>query len=183
MKRNAYLLHLLQNLVSFASALVFLVFGSCASFPFGSEESSSWAIGERNSDMMRGTIRINSVSVEKPGDWGSLEGEISDLLPLLFSEENFFVVASSAKADYSAEVKLREREYPDGWQTKRSLTAEVRLWEAEAEAGRPLPLSTGRMLVTGKQSFSSSKTLSAVLRKAVKKAVMELPPKSIRRER
>jgi hypothetical protein len=167
MKGNVYLL-----------SLIVMFFGSCASFPFGSEESSSWALGERNGDMMRGTIRINSVSVEKPGDWGSLEGEIRDLLPLLFSEENFLVVASSAKADYSVEVKLREREYPDRWQTKRPLSAEVRLWKAETEAS-VFPLSAGRTLVTGRQSFSSSKTLSATLRKAMKKAVQDIPLKNI----
>jgi hypothetical protein len=176
MKRIFYL----QNSIWYASVLVMLFFGSCASFPFISEDISSW--GERNISLMRGTIRINSVSVEKQGDMGSLEGEINDLLPLLFSEEHFLVVSSSAKADYSAEVKLREREYPDGWQTKRSLSAEVRLWEAEAD-NSVFPLSTGRTLVTGQQSFSSSKALSAVLRKTVKKAVLELPPTNTRRER
>ena len=151
----------------------FLVFGSCVSFD--SSESSSWAFGKEGNS--RGTIRIISVSAEKSGEWGTLEKEISDLLPLLFSEEAYLVVSPSAQADYSAEVKVREREYPNGWQTRRSLSAEVRLWAGDGFAGQPLPLSAGRALNQGKQSFASSKTLSAMLRKAVKNAVRSLPQK------
>lgn len=142
--------------------------GACASFPFG----SSWA---RDGEKVRGTIRIVSVSAEKSGEWGALEKETSDVLPLIFSAEGYLVVHSSVSADYSAEVKVREREYPDGWQTKRSLSAEVRLWAGDGDCSEPLPLSAGRAMIQGKQSFASSRTLNAMLQKAVKNAVRGLP--------
>jgi len=164
------------GLILTISSLAFL--GSCASLPFDSSESSSWAAGDAGK--AKGSIRIISVSAEKTGEWGVLEKEIADLLPLLFSEEGYQAVSPASPADYSAEVKVREREYPDGWMTKRSLSAEVRLWAGggEGPADRPLPLSAGRALNHGKQSFASSKTLSAMLRKAVKNAVRGLPSKA-----
>ena len=152
------------------SIFTVLFFASCVSFDF--PESSFWASGD--GEEPRGTIRIISVSAEKPGEWGSLEKEMRDLLPLLFSEEAYRVVSPPVQADYSAEVKVREREYTDGWQTKRSLSAEVRLW-AGKDSADGLPLSAGRALNQGKQSFASSKTLSSMLRKAVKNAVRGLP--------
>ena len=151
------------------AALVF--FGACSSLPFDSSESSAWAAGGQ--ERTRGSIQIVSVSADKAGEWGSLEKEVLDLLPLLFFEESYIVVSSPGEADYSVDVKLREREYPEGWQTRRSLSAEVRIWAAGS--AEPLPLSAGRSLMNGKQSLSSSKTLSVMLRKAVKNAVNGLP--------
>ena len=151
-----------------------LVFGGCISFPFDISRNSRWA-GEIKTTRQnaKATVRIQSVSAERSGEWGSLEKEAIDLLPLLFSEESYMVVQQSAEADYSAEVKLREREYTDGWRTKRSLSAEVRLWERNNTG--PLPVSAGRSLIQGKQSLASSKTLTAILRKAVGNAVRGLP--------
>jgi len=139
----------------------------CSSFPPDSTENSSWS-PDRISKI-RGTIRIVSVSAEKSGDWGSLEKEINDLLPLLFSEELYVVLPASEEADYLVDVKAREREYPDGWRTKRSLSVEVRFWRGNVND--PLPLSAGRSLIQGKQSLASSKTTSSMLRKAIKKAI------------
>jgi hypothetical protein len=123
-----------------------------------------------------GSVRIVSISAERPGDWGSLEKEISALLPLFFSREAFLVVPQEAQADYSADVRVREREYINGWQTRRSLTAEVMIWEGDSLG--PLPLAAGRSVIQGKQSIASSKTLSAMLKKAVKSAVRGLPSKN-----
>jgi len=155
---------------------LFLIFalaalGSCVSF--NSSQSSSWAAGNR--EKARGIIRIISVSVEKPGEWGLLEKEINDLLPLLFFEKHYITVSADEKADYLVEAAVREREYPDGWKTRRSLSAEVRIWVSDDVSEQPLPLSAGRALSNGKQSLASSRTLSAMLRKAVKNAVSGLP--------
>ena len=153
---------------------VLAVLAGCASFSFDSSESTSWAAGDR--EKARESVRIVSVSAERSGEWGALENEIIDLLPLLFFEQGYRVVSPSAQADYSAEVKVREREYADGWKTRRSLSAEVRIWAEERYGAEPLPSSAGRALIHGKQSFASSKTLSAMLRKAVKNAVQGLIP-------
>ena len=142
----------------------------CSTLPLDSSENSSWS--QSGIGKLRGTIRIISVSADKSGEWGSLEKEIADLLPLLFSEESYRVVPASEEADYCAEVKAREREYPVGWRTKRSLSVEVRLWRGNTSG--PLPLSAGRSLIQGKQSLASSKTTSAMLRKAIKNAIRGL---------
>ena len=147
-----------------------LFLGGCSSLPFDLSQDSRWA-GVIKKE--KGTVRLISVSAERSGEWSSLEKEITYLLPLLFSEESYRVVSASAAADYSAEVMVREREFADGWRTKRSLSAELRLWADNAYG--PLPLSAGRSLVLGKQTLSSSRTLCSMLRKAVKNAVRALP--------
>jgi hypothetical protein len=145
-------------------------FSGCSSFSVDSTENSSWKPDEI--EKAKGTIRIVSVSADKAGEWGSLEKEINDLLPLLFSEESYFVVPASEEADYSVEVKAREREYPEGWRTKRSLSVEVRLWAGNSDG--PLPLAAGRSLIHGTKSLASSKTLNTMLRKAIRLAVRRL---------
>ena len=150
--------------------LLSLAFCGCSSLPFDTYGSSRWAGDIVN---VLGSVRIISVSAERSGEWGALEKEARDLLPLLFSEESYRVVSHSAGADYSADIKLREREYADGWRTKRSLSVEVRLWKGDVI--EPLPLSAGRSLIQGKQSLASSRTLSYMLRKAVRNAIRGLP--------
>ena len=159
----------MRHRVLFLLLLCISVFGGCSSLPFDSSEDNSWPADLRGN--IKGTVRIVSVSADKAGDWLSLEKEINGLLPLLFYEESLLVVPAGVKADYAAEVTVREREFPDGWQTRRSLSAEVRLWAGEDTGAEMLPLSAGRSLVQGKQSLASSKTLSAMLRKALRNAV------------
>ena len=164
----------MKRLHSILTAALLVFLAGCSTFPFDSAESSSWKA--EKPDKLKGTVQVISVSAEKAGEWGSLEKEATDLLPLLFLEESYRVVSDSEKADYSADVKLREREYPDGWRTKRSLSVEVRLWAGNADG--PLPLSAGRSLNQGKKSLASSKTLSVMLHKAIRNAVRGLGKKS-----
>ena len=154
----------------------------CSSFGFSKYES--WAAEKMKES--KGSVRIISVSVDRSGEWNSerssLEKEIGDLLPLLFSEESYLVVSPSTPVDYLAAVNVREREYQDGWQTRRSLSVELRLWAAgETDEIEPLPLSAGRSIVQGRKSLASSSVLSGMLRKAVKSAInglkdSETPP-------
>jgi hypothetical protein len=123
----------------------------------------------------KGSIRVVSVSVDRSGEWSSLEKEINDLLPLFFSEESWLVVSSFDTPEYLATVKAREREYLDGWRTRRSLSVEVRIWAVCDEIDGTLPLSAGRSFVEGTRSFASSAALSDMLRRAVKNAVNGLP--------
>ena len=157
----------------FFLVLSLAIFGGCVSFY--SNGNSSWAAGNR--EEARGAIQIVSVSAERSGEWGLLEKEVKDLLPLLFFEKGYVTVSPDGHADIFAEVIVREREYIDGWKTRRSLSAEVRLWGREEFPDQPLPLSAGRVLNNGKQTFASSGTLSAMLRKAVRSAIKGLPPR------
>ena len=160
------------NLALFLLFGQIVFFSGCASFPSGSSEA--WSAGER--EKAKGSVQIISVSAERPGDWGSLEKEISALLPLLFSEESYLVVSAQEAADYSADATVREREYLSGWQTKRSLSAEIRIWKGDGS--EPLPITAGRSLIQGKQSLASSATLASMLKKAIKSAVRGLPAKN-----
>ena len=155
--------------------LLFVIFlASCVSFPFDSGESTSWA-GKEN---WKGTVRVVSVTVDKSGEWGSLEREVNDLLPLLFSEEGYLAVSGSSASDFLAGITIREREYTDGWQTKHSLSAEVRIWKGGSDTCTDdlLPMSAGRSLSNGRKSFSSSRTLTVLLRKACKNALSGVKP-------
>ena len=154
---------------------IMMISGSCATTSFRSTNSSSWIA--KKSAKARGTVRIGTVSAEKSGEWGTLEREVRELLPLYFSEKNYIAVSPGSEADYTAEVRVREREYPKGWKTRHSLSVEVRLWQKENDE-QPLPLAAGRTMNQGKETFSSSKTLSSMLRQAVKNAVRGLPSKS-----
>lgn len=158
-----------NRLVVFLLFSPFVLFSGCASFVSGAD----WTAGEKEN--AKGSVRIISVSAERPGDWGSLEKETKTLFPLFLSEENYFTVSSSDKADYSADVTVREREYPSGWRTRRSLSCEVRIWSGDTDGSDPLPLAAGRSLIQGKHTLASSKILNALLKKAVKRAVRSLP--------
>ena len=150
-----------------------VIFTSCSSLPPNSSENTAWKAMKEGK--AKGTVQIYSVDADRSGEWGSLEKEISGLMPLFFLEKKYLVVSSSVPADYIAEVRVREREYPDGWRTRRSACAEVRLWDGENFIDNPLPLSAGRSMIQGKKSITSSKTLSVMLRKSVNKAVRGLP--------
>ena len=154
-----------------------VIFGSCVSTSFGSAKSSAWRAGK--SERARGTVKIVSVSAEKSGEWGSLEREVTELLPLYFSEKRYVAVPYGSKADYAAEVRVREREYLKGWKTRRYLSVEVRLWAGDDE-GKPLPLSAGRTLNHGQKTFASTRTLSTMLRRSVRYAIWKLPSKRTR---
>ena len=150
-----------------------LLLGSCFTLSFDSSGNTSWTALDRGKE--KGTIRIMSVTAEKSSEWGSIQKEISALLPLLFLEESYLTVSENEKADYTAEVNVREREYYSGWKTKRSLSVELRLWTRE---GNDLqPISAGVALNNGNGSLASSQMLAAMLRKAVKSAIKGLPAK------
>ena len=160
---------------------LFLVFSfavvsiGCVSF----SDSSSWATKDLKEAAK--SVQIISVFAEKPGEWGLLEKEVRDLLPLLFFERGYITVSPEHEPAYFAEVTVREREYLDKWKTRRFLSAEVRIWSSENFTGQPLPMSTGQVLSEGKQTFASSQVLSDMLRKAVKNAVRGLPWRVVQR--
>lgn len=146
--------------------------GACSSFP----KSRSWAALKE--DEIAGTIWIAAVKADKAGGWSSVENEAADLLPLLFLEHRLKAAGEGEKADYIAELSLREREFSRGWKNLTSLSVELRLWSAGAAAGEwetAVPLAAGQVLLQGNESFSSSGTLGRLLRKAVGKAVAALP--------
>jgi hypothetical protein len=128
------------------------------------------------------TVRLEKVSVDKPGGWISIEEELANLTPLLFLERGFLVSADPAKADYAAEVRAWEREYMRGWKTRQSIVVEVRLWNEEGPDSPEYlgtPLAAGRVSYQGKKSLASSRLNSPMLKTALRKALraLRLKPK------
>jgi hypothetical protein len=174
----------------FSKAVFFAVLmpllGACESLPFDYYRGKSWsAPGEENGAReILGTLYLAAVSVDRTGGWASVEKEIRGLAPLLFGERGYRVVSTGEGADYAADIRVREREYASGWQTKRSLAVEVRLWPAgildpqDGENGGPLPLAAGRVTALGNRSFSSSETTGRMLALAIKKALKPLAKKT-----
>jgi hypothetical protein len=178
------------NIVFFAAVLLF--FGACESLPFDYYRSTSWSALEAGNGTGRtmGTlipVHLAAVSVDRNGGWASVEKEIRGLAPLFFLKQGYRVVSLDERADYTADIRVREREYAWGWRTKRSLAVEVRLWPAGDGApdhqdlgiASRLPLTAGQAISLGNRSFSSSETSGRMLALAIKKAVRPLRKKSV----
>jgi hypothetical protein len=165
---------------------LFLGLGACESLPFDHYLSNAWSAPEEAAGVLPVRVRLVSVSVDRTGGWASVEKEIRGLAPLLFFDQGCRLVSSGEEADFCADIRAREREYAAGWQTKRSLALEVRLWPAGAGEPEPqepaektaeepaLPLMAGRVTSLGNRSFSSSETTGRMLALAIKKAVKPL---------
>jgi hypothetical protein len=156
----------------FLLACALCLIGACSSF----SRSRSWSALKE--DEIAGTVWVASVKADKAGTWSSVENEAAALLPLIFLEERLEAVGEREEADYIAELSLREREFSLGWESRTSLTVELRLWPAKVETGERetlVPLAAGQVILQGEDSFSSSGTLGRLLRKAVEQAVRALP--------
>ncbi|MDR3167754.1 MAG: hypothetical protein LBT93_07410 [Treponema sp.] len=161
---------LLGSLVFIFFALLFV---SCASLPFSSRKS--WSVARLKKPGP--TVRLENVSVDRPGGWVSIEEELANLTPLLLLDRGFLVSADPEETDYAADVRAWERDYTQGWKTKRSIVMEVRFWK---EAGpdslsyQGTPLAAGRVTYQGKKSLVSSRINGPLLKSALKKAMRAL---------
>jgi hypothetical protein len=162
--------------VHLAVIIVALLFLSCKTVSVGMSHSKSWFMDE--SKKINGTVRLLGVSVDKGGSWDSIEREIQGLAPLYFWEQGYLMTAGTERADYAADIRVREREYVLKWQTKRSLSAEVRIWPcgndfSPGDFEQMLPLAVGKVS-SANGSFSSSDTSARMLSLAIKQAVKRL---------
>jgi hypothetical protein len=119
-------------------------------------------------------VYLAAVSVDKSGNRVSIEKEAAGLAPLLFLKHGLEAVEEGEEADYTADIRLREREYPSGWKTRRSLLCEVRFRKAGGAGERRVPAAAGRVTFLGEKSFSSSDTTGRMLALAVRKAAAML---------
>jgi hypothetical protein len=165
--------------------IIILCLGACESLSFNYYRGRAWSVPEGNLPESGVTARLVSVTVDRSGGWASVEKEIWGLAPLLFFEEGCRLVPLTEEADYAADIRVREREYAAGWQTRRSLAVEVRLWPAgelldnRDGAYQGLPCMAGRVTSLGDRSFSSSETTGRMLALAIKKALRPLGNKRI----
>jgi hypothetical protein len=170
----------MKSLSKTFSSLFFVLFMfSCDSMPISFTESHSWRITEESE--AKGTIKLINVTAYRSGSRDSLEKEAAVLAPLYFWTKCYRTVESGSPADYAVEINLREREFASGWSTKKSLAVEVRIWSCVdgdmrlEESPERLPVAAGRVISTGNNSFSSSKTTGRMLSRAVSAAVRQLP--------
>jgi hypothetical protein len=142
---------------------------SCSSISqaFAFQSKESWSSRE---GAVRGTVSLENINVDTVSNWNSLEREIAGILPLLFLEKGYRFLEKGG-TDFTAEVSLIEREYMEGWQTKRSISVELRIWGAEKTA---LPLAAGRAMLSGSKSLASSQTANKLLRVALSQALLSL---------
>lgn len=150
-------------------------FFSCSTFETWFPAKEGWT---SKADIVRGTIAAGNISVDSMSLWESLEREVAGILPLLLLEHGYGYVKDlddkKSPAAYSVDVSLIEREYMEGWQAKRSLSVEVRIWSVENPAIRTVPLAAGRAMMLGGQSFASSKISAKLLRLALTQALSSL---------
>jgi hypothetical protein len=158
----------MKQKIECAAALVLIILlASCATVAsefsalFPKKEGWSSLTAESEKSFSLGSIEIDSAA-----SWDSLEKEAAGLLPLLLLERG---IALTEGGDYSVSAKVIEREFAEGWQTKRSLSAEIRIFRSGEESS--VPLAAGRAMASGEKSASSSKVLSRLLRGALRRAL------------
>jgi hypothetical protein len=150
-----------KNFWLFAAGLWVLCL-SCAAVPVKEAWSSAGTFS-------KGTMAAGKISVDSVTGWDSLEREIAGLLPLLFLEKGYAPPGTKSGADFTAEVSVIEREYMEGWKTKRSLSIELRI-----RGQGDTILAAGRAMLSGNKSLASSNVTSVLLRSALSKALSAL---------
>ncbi|MDR2490620.1 MAG: hypothetical protein LBD20_04365 [Spirochaetaceae bacterium] len=101
--------------------MIFCIFMvSCNTTGISSKASRSWSYNRTP----RTTLQLGSIQIDKSASY-SVEHEVAVLLPLLFLEKQLVFSSAGEEADYIVDVHGSERDYPVGWNTRKSLSLEV----------------------------------------------------------
>jgi hypothetical protein len=116
---------------------------------------------------------LGEVLVDKASGWTSIEREIQDMVPLLFSDYGYPFVLNKNDARYIVDVRAVEREYMSGWRSGRSVAVEIRIYENSGidDYRDTVPVVVGKTTSSGGISLASSKDLNRLLVSGVKKIV------------
>lgn len=155
------------------------LFLSCSTTGIWSTASKSWTANDFSNAIK---LSIGEISADKPGGGWSVEREIAEVLPLIFLEHGFVFLPNSEDSEYIVDVCATERDYYDGWKTKKSIAVEVLLWKTCDKNNSDVllgtdrfnietPYAAGRTVANGSLGISSSKNLDALLRLSVKNLV------------
>ena len=161
----------------FVSLLIGVGFLSCSMLGISSGQNWSPSSGKQF-----GIAEIGTVRVDKNADWDSVEAETKRLLPLFLAEAGYKQTTQGIDlleqiATYRVDAVLIEREYMENWKTRRSLSAEILIWESKDQDEEKPPIAAGKALLSGTKSLSSSKTLHGLLKVALSNALKALPIK------
>jgi len=151
--------------LSVAGLILIILLGSCSILPSGKRWSTV-------SGKQVAAVEIGTIRVDKNADWDSVEAEGRRFLPLLLAEKGYIQSAPERSA-YKVEAVLIEREYMENWKTRRSLSAEVMIWDKGESI---LPLAVGKAVLAGTvKTLSSSRVLHKMLNSALSNALGALP--------
>jgi hypothetical protein len=183
MSMFAFKYNIKKTVFMLAAALtVIIVLAACRTYGITYENGKAWpGIFTKKGAAIRGTLRIGTIDVDKPGGSYSIEREINAILPLLFWEMGYVFEPATGNADYVVDVYARERDVQHGWKTKKSISLEVILWPIQrvsyagavtgSDAGVQTPYAAGRTVLMGTAGLSISGNMESLLRKTAKKAV------------
>ncbi|AEJ19208.1 hypothetical protein [Gracilinema caldarium] len=154
----------------------FLVFSSlislpllctnCVSIPWSG--STAWDRDKVQYNRSGVSIEIGNISVDKALGAGSVQAELERIAKLIILEYGYQVAGEGQPAQYRLELQAVEREYLDGWQSRRSIAIDGWLWERkDSTVLSQRPLAVGRALSVSGKSLSSSRDLEMLLRKAL----------------
>jgi len=150
-----------------AGLLLVLLVSSCSILPSGGKWS--FVPGRQVA-----AVEIGTIQVDKNAGWDSVEAEARRFLPLLLAEQGY-IRSAPEKCSYRVEAVLIEREYMENWKTRRSLSAEILVWDKGESL---LPLAVGKVVLSGTvRTLSSSKELYKMLSSALSSALGALPKK------
>jgi len=151
---------------------------SCEALPFNYSTNQSWLIAQEKTWT---TMMVLGVQIERSGGWDSVEREAASLVPLYFWDQGCRVVSADERPQYAARIWITERDFNIGWNSKKSLAVDVRIWAYEDApvSDTPvedykLPAAVGRVVMRGDKSFSSSDIMGKLLSRAITQAVKQL---------
>jgi hypothetical protein len=114
-------------------------FTACASFDTWNRDVS---------DAVTARVFVKEVSVYKTGGMASVEEELRAFTPVFLMKNRLLAVNDAESADLIAEIQAHEREYRNGWDTKRSISLMVSFFD------------TGGRLVAASHATADTGTLS-----------------------
>ncbi|MDR2842919.1 MAG: hypothetical protein LBV52_06930 [Spirochaetaceae bacterium] len=170
--------HLRLFLVLILPMLVFFFLSGCNTSGMYYKASGAWSLKSDTSKFKK--IKLGTIKVDKPGSSLSIEKEISQILPLLFLEHGYVFTNETDAAFYIVDVCATEREFFANWNTKKSVTMEVLLWDSEhkindqTDSRIETPLAAGRIIAQGSQGLSASNNLNDILKQSIRKAVKKI---------
>ena len=93
---------------------------SCSTTGISSKTIKSWTYNK----LPKRTLQLGTIQIDKSASY-SVEHEVAVLLPLLFMEKQLVFPGGGVEADYIVDVHASERDYPVGWETRKSLSMGV----------------------------------------------------------
>ncbi|GHV22071.1 hypothetical protein FACS189494_08370 [Spirochaetia bacterium] len=170
----------MNNLKSLFCFLVSLsVFVSCGTLTMHYKTIETWSMNGDAENYK--TIKLGIIAADKPGGSFSIENEIAKILPLVFLENGYVLVNNDSDSDYVVDVYAIERDYFEGWESKKSVSMEVLVWQRNISGSMnvgtnkaEIPVAAGKVIAQGSQGLSVSNNLNNILRKSALNAILQI---------